>query len=353
MFLTRDDPRGAWSAGRADGIPSGAREVPLDWVCTLTVESRAYFDKDEMGEAFRDFTTVTGWREQPDPRVHQAGALSFYGVDAVEEGVLRNIPGTDWLGTSISVLTLQGRQLGPGMLERLAAARPWADLSIWDASGWSPASRTEYMRALASFTSLRGLSLAQASLSADDLIALSAAVDRLEDLALRNCRLDGWGLQAVVERLGELIYLNLSDAQQGPELIGALAPRLERARWLELSRNPIGDLGLRALLDAGALEHVEDLSLCDCELTDASARALAGARLPKLRGLWLDSNLLTDDGIEALACSPLLAQLEGLSLYQRGLTERSRTALAGHPLAGALTGTCWLPGVNAYWFMGR
>jgi hypothetical protein len=86
--------------------------------------------------------------------------------------------------------------------------------------------------------------------------------------------------------------------------MGILAPKLRRVRRLKLSSNPIGDAGVRALLEAGAFEHVEDLSLNRCELTDASLAALVEAAPPKLRGLWIDSNAFSDEGLEALVRSP-------------------------------------------------
>lgn len=354
MLFRGTDPQLQWMKGVVENVPSGAREAPLEWVCTVRVERRGHFDKDEQGEVFSDHTTVTGWRDEPDPRVHQAGALSFSGAELVEPEVLLKFPGLDRLGTSLSVLRLDGRQVSPAALARINEARPWADLSIADSSTWSPAARAECVRVLATFPALRGLELQRVSLTAEDLVTLSGAVERLEDLTLANCSLDPKGLRAIVERLGSPVHLDLSGAAQGPAVMNALASRLGRARSLWLYHNPIGDEGLRWLLDAGALERVEDLGLGDCELSDTSLRALAEAKLPHLRGLWLGGNPFTDEGVEALAKSPLLAQLEGLSLYTYGrLTERSRAALEGHPLAAALSGTCHLPGTMPLRFLGR
>lgn len=336
-----------------EGVPAGAREAPLDWVCTLNVERRGHFDKDEQGEVFSDFVTVTGWRDEPDPRIHTAGALSFWSVDQIASGVLQTFPGTDRLGTSVSALRLEGRHVSPSALARINEARPWADLSIFNGSSWTPALRAECVRVLSTFPALLGLELQRVSLTEDELVTLSGLVERLDDLTLANTALDPRGLRAVVERLGSPVHLDLCGTEFGSDLMNALASRLGRTRWLELSRNPIGDEGLRWLLSAGALETIEDLSLGDCELSDTSVRALLDARLPNLRALWLGGNRLTDDGVEALARSPLLAQLEGLSLYAHRLTERSKAALEGHPLADSLHGTCSLPGVSRLRFMGR
>lgn len=362
MLVTGSDPRAVWrslctrptltpdEAAQLRALPAGAKEAPIDWVCTTRVERRGHFDKDEQGEVFSDHTIVTGWRAEPDPGIHRAGALSFSGLELLANGLLFTVPP---LGDAISALTLDGNQLQPTALEAMGRARAWVDLAIWGAR-WSPAARKAGLRELAAaFPHLRGLELQSADLDADDLATLSRSVERLEDLTLTGRMLDEPAACALIQRLGPLAHLDLRDARLGPAAIARLAPKLTRARRINLSSNPIGDEGLHGLLRHGALDQVEDLWLSGCGLTDDGMRALAGAAAPKLRGLWLDSNQVTDDGVEALIKSPLFAQLEGLSLYQRGVTERTTGLLAGHPLAGARTGTARLPGITALWFLGR
>lgn len=363
MLFTHSDPRAAWrdfcsggDAAALHGLPAGAREAPLDWVCTTRVEERGHFDKDAQGEVFSTFTTVTGWQaaDEVDPRIHLAGALSFH-VDSVNGGVFSAFPGLERFGSALSALTLEGSLLFPTVLTGIGATRPWRDLAIWGAR-WSPPARIAGMRELATaFPGLLGLELQTVDLEPADFAALAAApfLGQLEDFSLTNRRREPEGLRAVVERLGSLVHLDLTDADQGPALMGTLAPKLRRARRIKLSFNPIGDAGLRALLEAGALDQVEDLWLDRCELTDLSLAALVEASPTKLRGLWLHSNAFTDEGLEALVRSPLFARLEGLSLFQRGLTPRAEKMLEGHALAGALNGTTRLPGVGALWFLGR
>lgn len=357
-MLFSSNPRPAWLAdpsGPLRTLPAGAREAPLDWACTVQVEERGHFDKDAQGPVFTELRTVTGWRAEPDPRLHHAGSLSFHGIDVLATGVVSAFPGPERFGRGLTALTMEGHQLHPRALEWIGRSRAWEDLSLWCAR-WSAPSRGAGMRELGpAFPALRGLELHSASLDPADLAALASApfLERLEDLTLTNRPLDPPAVLALVGRLGSLVHLDLSESRLGPKVVRALAPKLRRARRLRLAGNPIGDKGVRALLEAGALERVEDLWLSGCELTDTSAFALAQAALPRLRGLWIGANRLTDAGVEALIRSPLFARLEGASLDQRGLTPRAATLLEGHPLAGALTGGARLPGLVAMYFLGR
>lgn len=367
VLYTERDPRHAWwrLSAKAEldesdlrelrSLPAGAREVPLAWVATSQVEQRGHFDRDLQEAVYTEHTHLTGWLERADPRVRYAGALSLWGIDSLSNGMLSPFPGEDRWGTEMSALTLPSHLLTPRMLAWIGATRPWQDLSL-SGGRFSPASRVAAVRELgAAFPALEGLALGSASLDRSDLEALAkaACIPKLLDLGVTGSPLDPQGALTLFKRLGELEHLDLRDARLGRKPIEALAPKLRRARRLVLSSNPIGDAGLRALLEAGALANVEDLWLSSCDLTDASAHALAEASLPKLRGLWIDSNALTDEGIMTLIRAPLFAQLEGVSLHRSGMGEGPKALLAGHPLEGGLTGTARLPGKHALWFMGR
>lgn len=367
MLYTTSDPRHSWwrlsakaaldAAELAElrSLPAGAREVPLSWVATSSVEQRGHFDRDLQEAVYTEHTHLTGWLDQPDPRVRHAGALSLHGIDTLATPMMSPFPGLDRWGAEISALTLPSHLLTPHMLTWIGATRPWRDLSL-SGGRFSPASRVAAVRELgAAFPALEGLELGSAYLDRSDLEALAkaACIPKLLDLGVTGSPLDPQGALTLFKRLGELEHLDLRDARLGREPIEALAPKLRRARRLVLSSNPIGDAGLRALLKAGALANVEDLWLSSCNLTDASAHALAEASLPKLRGLWIDSNALTDEGVTTLIRAPLFAQLEGVSLYRFGMGEGPKALLAGHPLEGGLTGTARLPGKHALWFMGR
>lgn len=366
MLYTTRDPRYDWWRLQAKpelteaeltelhALPAGAREVPLDWVCTSVVEQRGYFDKDEQGEVMTNHTLLTGWLDEPDPRVRYAGALSLWGVDALAPGMLTTLPGVERWGAEMSALSLPSHLLHPGALAWIGPTRAWRDLAL--PGRFSPATRAAVIGELGhAFPLLLGLELQGTGFDRGDLEALARApfIPQLLDLTLNGSPLDGQGARGLFERLGELQHLDLRDARLGPEPIAALAPKLRRARRLHLASNPMSDAGLLALLKAGALDSVEDLWLSSCGLTDASAHALAEASLPKLRGLWIDSNAMTDEGIATLIRAPLFAQLHGVSLYRFGIGDRTKALLAGHPLEGGLSGTARLPGVGALCFMGR
>jgi hypothetical protein len=250
---------------------------------------------------------------------------------------------------------LPSHLLQPLALEWIGATRAWRDLSLPGAR-FSPAARVAVARELdGAFPELLGLDLQGTCFDGSDLDALAAAgcIPKLLDLGITGSPLDPQGARRLFESLGELESLNLRDALLGPEPIAALAPKLRRARRVVLSSNPIGDAGLLGLLHAGALASVEDLWLSRCDLTDASAHALAEASLPALRGLWIDGNAMTDTGVQAVIRSPLFAQVEGVSLHQFGLGSSTSVLLAGHPLEAGLTQTARMPGKQALWFMGR
>ena len=224
--------------GIVEGVPSGAREAPLDWVCMLRVERRSYFDKDEGGEAFTDHTTVTGWRAEPDPRVHTAGALSFRNV-SVEPEVLLRFPGTETLGASLSVLHLEGKHLTSAALERINQARAWSDLSISDDSLWAPTVRSDWARVLSTFPALRGLELQRVLLSAEDLVTLSGIVEPLDELTLANIPLDPVGARAVIERPSTYSGTDCSQSRRARRVFFRSQPRATnrelagRKSWFE------------------------------------------------------------------------------------------------------------------------
>ncbi len=367
MLYTKGDPRHDWWRLQAKAeldtedlallhsFPAGAREVPLGWVATSRVDKRGHFDRDMQEEVVTEHTQLTGWLEQPDPRVRYAGALSLWGIDTLASSMLSTFPGVDRWGVELSALCLPSHLLHPRALEWIGPTRAWRDLSLPGAR-FSPATRVAVARELGqAFPHLLGLELQGSCFDRSDLEALAqaACIPHLLDLTLTGSPLDPQGAQGLFERLGELEHLNLRDARLGRVPITALAPKLRKARRLHLSCNPMRDAGLLALLKAGALDCVEDLWISSCELTDASAHALAEASLPKLRGLWIDSNAMTDEGIATLIRAPLFAQLHGVSLYKFGMSDSTKALLAGHPLEGGLTGTTRLPGVGALWFMGR
>ncbi|PRQ08203.1 hypothetical protein [Enhygromyxa salina] len=81
---------------------------------------------------------------------------------------------------------------------------------------------------------------------------------------------------------------------------------------LGLDDNPIGDEGLTALASSPLIAGLKRLFVCRCEIGPAGIIALARAAPPKLRQLVLDDNTALDS--EALSPLASLPALEELSL---------------------------------------
>lgn len=316
-------------------LPAGARMVPLDWVAATAVEQKGYFDRDMQEESFVEQRVLTAWLAEPDPRVQHAGLLCLHGIERMAIGMIGSWPGVDRWGAELSALRIPSHLLQPQALEWVGNTRRWRDLSVHWGRG-SDVTRAAMVHQLGgAFPDLLGLELHGAYLKAEQLALLAQApfLPQLLDLTLNGSPLPPAGARAVFERLGELQHLDLRDARLDSDTLALLAPKLRRARRIQLCTNSLGDAGLRTLLDTGALGSVEDLWLTNCELTDRSAHALANATLPALRGLWISGNRMTDAGVQALVRSPLFAQLSGVALAQPGLGQTTAALLANNACA--------------------
>jgi len=90
---------------------------------------------------------------------------------------------------------------------------------------------------------------------------------------------------------------------------------LRRVSFLDLSNNHLRDQGVRILMQSPHIGNLEGLNLSSVGLGDVGARALASATdLVGLRELYLCDNRITHSGLRVLAESPLVQQLEILSL---------------------------------------
>jgi uncharacterized protein (TIGR02996 family) len=90
---------------------------------------------------------------------------------------------------------------------------------------------------------------------------------------------------------------------------------LRRVSFLDLSNNHLRDQGVRIMAESPHIGNLEGLNLSSVALGDAGARALAAAtQLVGLRELYLCDNRITHAGMRALADSPLVQQLEILSM---------------------------------------
>jgi uncharacterized protein (TIGR02996 family) len=93
----------------------------------------------------------------------------------------------------------------------------------------------------------------------------------------------------------------------------AASPALERVRFLDLSDNRLGDIGVRLLAKSAHLKGVRGMNLSATAAGTAGVRALAQSpHLGNLQELYLSSNSIDDEGALALAESPYLDRLKML-----------------------------------------
>lgn len=128
---------------------------------------------------------------------------------------------------------------------------------------------------------------------------------------------------------------------QAAPLMAELAnfPYLSRVRVLDLELNDLTDSDLELLAGSPYLTNLTTLLLWSNRLEDAAVIALSRAVAPQLTRLDLSGNLIGNEGILALAKSPLLSQLTLLDLGANRIDEIAALALAASPFATSL---CWL-----------
>ncbi len=101
---------------------------------------------------------------------------------------------------------------------------------------------------------------------------------------------------------------------------------------LSVSRNPLGDEGLRVIATGSRFESVESLALAETGVTAVGAGVVIGPdSVYGLSSLDLSRNPLGDEGVEALAASPYGSYLRSLYLDGVGATDRGARALASSP----------------------
>ncbi|CAN0421488.1 unnamed protein product [Lampetra fluviatilis] len=152
-----------------------------------------------------------------------------------------------------------------------------------------------------------------------------------KSLSLPDCAAISWILlhrEELVERL------DLSSCDIGTEELMRLQPGLHRCKELVLSRNEIGDSGLRLLADGmlGREGSLEKLDLHECSLTDKSGSSLSVILKANtgLKSLELRLNVIGDSGLRLLADGMLVREgsLEKLDLDWCLLTDKSGSSLS-------------------------
>lgn len=117
------------------------------------------------------------------------------------------------------------------------------------------------------------------------------------------------------------------------------SPYLTRLTSLSLDSQKIGQSGLAALLRSPLAAQLKSLNLHNNELTDRALIALAqvSSALPQLTELIIDYNDFGEDGMRALARSPLMAHLTSLKIdWNPVMGDRGIIALAESPNARRL-----------------
>ena len=136
----------------------------------------------------------------------------------------------------------------------------------------------------------------------------------------------GRDVVGAVATMPALRTLGLVGGGLDPGACATLARGAPSLGWLDLSANPIGDEGARALAGAGFAAALTRLALHGCDVGLRGLDALTAA-MPSLIALDLGGNRLGDEGAELLARSSALGSLELLRLSGCGIGERGARAL--------------------------
>jgi uncharacterized protein (TIGR02996 family) len=267
---------------------------------------------------------------------------------------------------SLTRLELQGCRLGPAGGADLAASPHLANLT-WLNLNWNrlgPDGATALARS-PHLARLRTLKLESNDLGDLGVVALAESPHRCEltDLDLTENELTPEGMSRLLARaawpkLRRLAFgANPLDDSVGaalaasPLLAGLAELDAFAVNWtakavqrltasgalgnltsLELSSNPVGDEGAKALAGCSQLARLRHLGLYGNEeellIDDGGARAIAEARhWTGLESLALDSNAIGDEGALALARSPTLAGLRSLHMEGNPLSPAGKEAL--------------------------
>lgn len=168
--------------------------------------------------------------------------------------------------------------------------------------------------------------------------ALAAAREpgNLRHVAFAFCHLQGADITRFAQMawLQTVEHLELTDQPLGPNGVRALAnsPNLPRLRILNLSNTRPGRRGIQALGDSGRFRTLRMVDLSHNALGPATIKPLIAAEAEtSLRVLNLANNPLGDTGVIALARSPCLKSLLELDLRNVNLHEKGAIALAESP----------------------
>jgi hypothetical protein len=168
----------------------------------------------------------------------------------------------------------------------------------------------------AALDQLHTLALDDMAVSRDAARALSAArLPALTHLSLAGNHPARAGLASLLgwPSLPALTHLSLARCQLDRDLAPLLsAAPLPALTSIDLSDNPLGNLGLTRILDAPWRDQLQHLTLRGCGLTAEAMRTLAAAQLPALHTLDLSDNPIGDEGARHLLATSLPHTLRAL-----------------------------------------
>lgn len=130
---------------------------------------------------------------------------------------------------------------------------------------------------------------------------------------------------------------SLAVGRDGARAEGTIAGQLTRRtrplqlKKLDLSNNRLTAETIAGFVSSPAATTLEELDLSDNNLGAAGATAIAGGTLPDLRALHLLRTRPQEEGVAALATSPLFAELRSLALGGNNLGPTAVTAIANAP----------------------
>jgi len=258
----------------------------------------------------------------------------------------------------VTSLDLSYNELKPGDATRLARSSLLGQLSSLNLSGNDIGDKgVEALAAFGRLGGLQSLGLAYTSMRADALRALLAArLPPLRKLTL-GCNVlrdEGARLVAKSAKLAGLRELDLGDCELTEEAASLLASsrHLAGLTMLQLGNeieggNAIGDEGLEAIANSPNMANLMELDVGDNAITADGVRALLESPLIRhLYALNLSSNAIGTEGVKQLAASPHAANLHVLGLNDCGLKDDEALALAHSPHLGRFT----YLGAGGYYF---
>jgi hypothetical protein len=301
-----DEPRAEFvrlqcAAARGDSTRAGRAEALLTehrarWLLGLPKWCAEHPDRYVFRRGFVAALTVRGkhWTGSVFDKPRDAGGRAIRRLTALEELRIEQVWNTVVESRELAGLrALTLTSAGSGLIESLAKSPvlpTLTDLAIL-AKGSDGVSQRSFRNLFAAPKLTRLRRLRVESMGLGNVVAAGLADPRfagLEELRLCHLSLNAQGAESLAH--------------------GAAGASL---RVLDLHNNQLGDVGLRELLAAPGLRKLEELVLSQCELTGASARALAEwAGLHTVRRLDVRGNRITPLEARAIRNSRSAADLD-------------------------------------------